>query len=109
MKPLPEKIHRNGVYYEQIKRTDRAALYSMRYEQRGTIIGFDVFRIIRQGGGLFKGKLYPPYEQFPPNTAYGSTAFSFTTLEAAEKKYSEIRKQGSRGQILTPFIAITTK
>jgi hypothetical protein len=92
MKPLPEKIHRNGVYYEQVKRSDKAALYSLMYEQGGKIIGFDVFRIIRQGGSLFKGKLYPPYEQFPPNTAYGSTAFSFTTLEASEEKFLELDK-----------------
>lgn len=64
MKTLSKELKRNGVYYEQVKRTDGIALYSLRYEMEGPIIGFDVFKVHRQGESSFKNKIYPPMKDF---------------------------------------------
>jgi|GEM_PF-2739509 hypothetical protein len=90
MKTLLKKLKRKGVFYEQVKRTDGAALYSLRYAEGGPIIGFDVFKVHRQGESHFKGNTYPSYERFPRDSDYGSSAFSFNSLKAAEKKFLSI-------------------
>jgi hypothetical protein len=90
MKTLPFHLHRNGVFYDQIQRTDSVAIYSLRYEQGGRIIGFDVFRIRLMGGSVFNGKSMPPYEKFPGNSAFGKSAWSFTTKEAALRRFSDL-------------------
>ena len=90
MKPLLSHLHRNGVFYSLEQRTGNVALFSLRYAQRGPIIGFDCFRVRLAEGRVFDGKTIPPYEQFPRNSAYGSSARSYTTKEAALKKFNEL-------------------
>ena len=102
MKPLPLKIKRRGVFYEQVRRTDNAAIYSLRYEDGGRIIGHDVFKVRQVGERCFHGNIIPPYEQFPPDEAFGAWAWSYTTLQAADAKYNELifeeeKKQGEAG------------
>jgi hypothetical protein len=103
MKPLPLHLHRNGVFYDQIQRTDSAALYSLRNNQGGRIIGFDVFRVRLMGTSIFQGKTIPPYEQFPGNSAFGSSAWSFSTKEAALEKFKNELTKKYRLPILQGF------
>lgn len=91
MKQLPIILTRKAVYYSQVKRSKRAALYALRYGPAGRIIGYDVFKVVCIGESVFRGKTMPPYEKFPADIDYGSTAFSYSTLEAACKKYNEIQ------------------
>jgi hypothetical protein len=90
MKPLSLHLKRKGVFYSQEQRTETTALYSLRYDQRGPIIGFDCFQVRLLGGKLFKGKTIPPYEQFPRDSDFGSSAWSFSTKEAAMEKFNEL-------------------
>lgn len=92
MKLLPITLTRRGVYYSQVKRSKTAALYSLRYEPAGPIIGYDAFKVQCIGESVFRGKTMPPYEKFPADSDYGSSAFSYSTIEAAEKKYTEIQR-----------------
>ena len=101
IKPLPERLFRRGVHYSQVKRTESVALYSLSYQSGGRIIGFDVFKVHRIGERAFRGKIIPPYEQFPLNTDYGRSVFSFTTLQAAEEKFLALNKRAGTKSV--PF------
>ena len=90
MRTLPLRIKRRGVFYALVKRSESAALYSLSYSDGGRNIGFDVFRLRKVGVSSFRGKIIAPYEQFPPDEAFGSTAWSFTTEKAALKKFMEL-------------------
>ncbi len=90
IKPLPEHLHRRGVYYDLVKRTGNVAIYSLRYSQGKRIVGFDVFRVLVRKGGAFRGKILPPYEQFPIDSAYGQTAWSFDTEKTANRKFDQL-------------------
>jgi hypothetical protein len=90
MKPLPEHLCRNGCYYDLVQRMADVAVYSLRYENGGPILGFDVFRVRRMGERVFKGKIIPPYEQWPPGEAYGRYAWSYDTEKTAMEKFIEL-------------------
>jgi hypothetical protein len=75
MKPLPRKLHRHGVFYEQVRRTEKVAMYSLRYTPVGPIIGFDVFRVLTRGERVVNGKTLPMGERFPPDSAFGVSAW----------------------------------
>lgn len=87
MKPLPLHLHRHGCFYQQVQRTAIVALYALRYEDGGPLIGFDVFRVRRMGERVFKGKTIPPYEQWPPDSAWGHSAWSYDSLVIADLKF----------------------
>jgi hypothetical protein len=92
MKPLPKQLHRNGCFYQQVQQTSTVAIYSLRCEDGGAIIGFDVFKVRQIGERVFKGKTIPPYEQFPPDSAFGSYAWSYTTEKAGTEKFCELTR-----------------
>jgi hypothetical protein len=101
MKPLPLRLLRRGVYYERIKRTPQAAIYALRYEPEGRIVGYDVFKVVIRPGRVFppprNAKPPEPYEEFPYDERFGSTAWSYTTEKAALEKFdallSEVEKR----------------
>lgn len=90
MKLLPSYLKRKGVLYSQEGRTETTALYSLRYDQRGPIIGFDCFRVRLVRGKVFNGKSMPPYEQFPRDSDFGSNAWSFSAKGEAMKRFNEL-------------------
>jgi hypothetical protein len=90
MKPLPLLICRNGVFYHQIKRTADTAIYALRYSAEGRIIGFDLFRVHREGQKLLRGKTIPAHERFPWNQEYGTSAWSYTTEAEALRKFASL-------------------
>jgi hypothetical protein len=92
MNKLQKTLTRKGVYYSQVKRTSKAALYSLRYEPGGRIIGYDAFKVCQRGERVLKGKTLARGEQFPADKNYGSKAFSYSTMEAAERKFDELEK-----------------
>lgn len=90
MKTLPLKLKRRGVFYDQVKRSEAAAIYSLRHNAGGRIVGYDVYRVLCRGEHAFKGKNYPTAERVPWDREWGQRAWSFTALKAAEEKFSEL-------------------
>jgi hypothetical protein len=43
---------------------------------------------------VYRGKNIPAYEQFPLNTDFGATWWSYTTRKAAETKFTELQTKG---------------
>jgi len=97
MERLDEKIKYRGYIYNKVKRNNFKAIYAQHnIDDDGNEVikprGYEVFRIsVLKEGELF-GNYYPEREKFPSDTAFGLTAWSYRTLESAEKKYQEINE-----------------
>ena len=90
MKTLKQKISRSGSFYDLINRIGDIAMYSMSYTPLGETIGFDVFVVRKDKERVLNGKILSGGERFAKNNEYGVSAFSFSTLERAEKKFGEM-------------------
>lgn len=96
-KTLPLKFKKKGVYYSQIKREGDFAILSLRYAEKGRIVGYDVVTISRYSPEKFNAKFAQLsgeqgdfVECFPSSEQYGSKAWSFNTLISAENKFQEL-------------------
>lgn len=98
---LPKTKSKNGYLYKLVKRTKKAAMYSMTNEKfpEDTSLAYEVFKVvltkpasIQQKSGVKKGMWYqyPVTEKFPRNEDFGKTAWAYQTLGAAEAKFKEI-------------------
>lgn len=63
-----------GCFYKKVKSNETFVIYSLQYEECSSIIGFDVFLIKSMGIALRD-----------PDSYWGIYAWSFNTLEKAEK------------------------
>lgn len=92
MTPLPETKSKNGCYYRLVHRTEKAALYSLRYSPEGPIVGYEVF-IVRFVGEsrLPNGAPMAAHEKFPSNEDFGKTAWAYTTVKTAMEKFSALK------------------
>lgn len=101
IEPLPQTKKKNGYAYTLVERNEKAAIYSMVNEQypEDTSVAYEVCKIvhtnaavIQQKSGKKKGMWYhyPPAEKFPGNEDFGKTAWTYLSLENAQKKYKEI-------------------
>jgi hypothetical protein len=103
MELLPIDYTKNNCIYHQIKRDDKRALYSITYKENpDLIVGYDVFKVKIFPSFTFPGtnKISPEKEGLPWSEAFGSFAFSYSTLKAAEEKYEELNilSQEKRGR-----------
>lgn len=81
-----------------MKRTEKVAMYSLRYGLKEPIIGFDVFRIgvaresLFVGDGMHRKRILGEgmVECFPGDSVYGRSAWSFDTEKMAMKKFEEL-------------------
>jgi hypothetical protein len=103
---LPATKKKNGYVYKQVSRSDKAAIYEQIVEKDingipGTIIGYEVFRIIVgkpyvliQKHGTKKGQKYsyPSSEKFCGNEDFGKIAWSYDTLQSAMNKFNELNE-----------------
>jgi hypothetical protein len=101
---LPETKVKNGMVYKLVKRNNKVAMYSLKFDQIDTgmkkgILGYEVFEIninkpysIKQKNGSKEGMWYqyPKTERFCGNEDFGRIAWAYSTFESAEKKYNEI-------------------
>lgn len=89
MEILPLVIKKNHYEYHQIKRSDKAAIYSQCLPGGELVIAYEVFQIRQQkaGEGILGGVTitFVEKELFPSDEEFGKTAWSFTGLERAEK------------------------
>jgi hypothetical protein len=102
---LPMVKSKNGYLYNQVARTDKAAVYEQKVEKEinGTIgrtVGYEVFQILVgkaysliQKHGKKKGQVYsyPAAEKFPSNEDGGKTLWCYQTLQDAMDKFAEIK------------------
>lgn len=91
-------FQKNGLYYKMARRTKTIAMYSVHLEKEGEPVGYEVFIIkILKSRDVF-GKKYEEQEKFPCNEDFGKTAWSWLTLEQADKFYLNIKKELSDGK-----------
>lgn len=89
--PLPElhNPYNAKKKFKQLKRTDKVALYQVLHIPRA----FEVFRVKICKPYMMNGVQFPSKEMYPSDEDFGKTAWSHSTLEAAEKKYEELLKK----------------
>ena len=90
MLELPKTLNKNNLFYEQMKRTPYVAMYALRLAEGGQIAGYEVFRIRVDKACVAFGKMKPEKEHFPGNEEFGRFAWSWLTIEQAEKCFSEL-------------------
>ena len=93
MKTLPLKLSKNGFNYTQVLRGDRSCIYAQ--EVMPDLTCYEVFKIKVKPSKkiIIKGEVVRTIEereQFPPDTAFGSWAFSYRNYEDAIIKFKEL-------------------
>ncbi|MDD5674862.1 MAG: hypothetical protein PHC61_11900 [Chitinivibrionales bacterium] len=99
IKPLPETFGKPGVVYGRVKRSASHAIYAIQYDEAGPVVGYDVvvarvepeIAFIADGEHrerILTGKLK---EYYPESESWGRRAWSYTTLDAAESKFQELK------------------
>jgi len=85
MKPLPDKLRKNGFNYTLVCRDGKLAIY--RQEVTEKVQYFEVFVVKIKPESVFKGKVIPEREVFPSNEDFGKTAWSYRNYKDAEAKF----------------------
>jgi len=87
-----EPFKKNGLWYKQIKRTDSKAMYGIKLTENSSenYHGYEVFIVKIIPKTMAFGKEYPEREKFPGNEEFGTSAWSLSTRERAEKYYEEL-------------------
>jgi 5-methylcytosine-specific restriction endonuclease McrA len=103
---LPEEIKRGGFLYKLVERTELYAIYSQN-DPGGCIKGgFEVFRVCsRVNHGTFAKKDLPQgqeYEYYPSDEEFGSSAWSFTTIEFAKECFEQLKSNSWRAKVYKP-------
>jgi hypothetical protein len=78
MRLLPTELSMNGLWLKQVKRNDKKALYSVQLEPKGLITGYEVWDVVSN----------TKTELLPNNEDFGKTAWSWCSLEQAEKQFN---------------------
>lgn len=100
IRKLDPELRKNGFTYRLVKRTDTKLMYSQ-HTADGKIVAYEVFfnkigdlRKAKQRWAKLQSKPFNPdeyeefYEVFPSDEEFGSRAFTYSTLEVAEKAFA---------------------
>ena len=95
IKKLPKLIihKKQGLEYKLIERIGNVAWYEVRYLGGSVLQGYAVIKIrVRKGGKLPSGKVLPDYEEFPPQSDFGTRGDFYMPKNRAmeEKKFSDL-------------------
>ena len=92
MKELAEVINRNGYIYKQLKRTDKAAMYSQSdaEDREADFKAFEVFKIKIGKAKVVFGVELPEKEKFPSDEDFGKWAWTYTDYEKAIDRFNKI-------------------
>jgi len=99
MKKLENEITKRGFDYKLVKRTDKIALYELWTRGKDVLLaGHEVFLIIIAPAKTMEIKKViehlPEREMFPPDSAFGVTAWSVgIDPKRALKRYNELKEQ----------------
>jgi len=87
---IPEEFKRKGFTYELINRKLHTLLYRQTDNDRGTVVGYEVFEIRKSkpGSAVIGGQTvnFKGGERFPPDEAFGYWAYHKPTLNTAKQK-----------------------
>ena len=81
MKTLPNKTRKNGFDYDQVIRGAGYALYEQTVSENEHY--FELFEIRIRPERVIKGKILEAKEAFPNDEAFGSWAWTYSTLKEA--------------------------
>ena len=82
--PLPLEFKHKSFGYRQLERNDKAAIYSQSAGDQ--IAAYEVVKICVVQPEIVMGKEYPLREVYPPDSQWGSKAWTCTTLGEARAK-----------------------
>ena len=93
MMSLEVSFTKNFIRYDRIMRDGNVCIYSLRYlDNLERIVGYDVFEVQPAGSYEIKGMMIEADESMPGKNSYGSKAWSYCSLEAAQKKFDSLLK-----------------
>lgn len=81
---------KQGCIYHQEALKGNIAMYSLKYDQKGPTIGFDVWKVPEVGVMVLDGKSIETGGLIPGSGAWGSSAWSYSTRKLAETKFNEL-------------------
>lgn len=100
IRPLNLEIRKNGFTYRQVKRTNKKFMYAQ-YQTGRDIIAYEVFynklgnmRKAKERWAKLQDREFDPsnyeefYEVFPSDEEFGKRAWTYKTLEQAEKAFA---------------------
>lgn len=95
MKELAEVINRNGYIYNQLKRSDKAAMYSQSVADKtddpeSNFGAFEVFKIKIGKAKIVFGVELPEKEKFPSDEDFGKWAWTYADYEKANDRFNKI-------------------
>jgi hypothetical protein len=92
MKELADVINRNGYIYKQLKRTDKAAMYSQSDAEdlEADFKAFEVFKIKIGKAKVVFGVELPEKEKFPSDEDFGKWAWTYTDYGKAMDRFNKI-------------------
>lgn len=90
VKPLPQEVKKNGLFYKLVKKGTKAAMYSVHTEQDGPATNWETMKIKVTPAREVFGVPYPAFETFPGNEQFGLWAWCHASLERAEKRFDEL-------------------
>jgi len=85
---LKEQFRKYGYDYEQVKRTQYAAIYSQSSENK--LVSFEVHKIKIKKEGIVFGRWQPLREVYPHSEDFGSIAWTVPTIERATEIMQKI-------------------
>jgi len=89
MKILPQQFKKTGFQFTQVKRDGLIALFSKRKPQHSKD-NFEVVMIQQHGEYFIGGVTIPAREALPSSNSWGRDGFTYTTLDAAQKKFDQL-------------------
>jgi len=87
-KPLPAAFRHDGFDFEQVRRSPVTAIYKK--SKPGCGVSFEVVVIRQRNEAIIHGRMIEPREVYPPDRAWGTHGFTFSTLEAATAKFNTL-------------------
>lgn len=90
MEYLPKEIRRKGFIYNLERRGEKSLIYSQTDVEDNYIVAYEVFRIRVDKPKVVFGIELGEREVFPANEDFGKWAWTYPTLERAEKAYREL-------------------
>lgn len=99
MKTLPLLLVRKKFLYEQVERSNKAAIYSQKNE-KGTLLAYEVFKVKKLNSYTLAGITFEESEPFPHDEAFGLWAWCVSvfndpksSLDRAQLLYKDLNTQ----------------
>ena len=89
MEPLPKISKKWGCEWEVLKREGDYAII----KQTGAGINYNVVKILKAPEANLGGNIIPAKEKIPTDSQWGTYAWTFMSLEAAESKFEKLKRK----------------